>query len=93
MKVKVYIDENNDICREDNGEVIGHKALCIGNSFWTNEGILSDLQYGYFVSDNIFCELCDLTSCSHECLAKQKPNCRYVLKGDKSEGFYYFYEE
>ena len=87
MLVKVYIDEDGNVCREDNDEVIGKRAFCIGYSFWKENGGLEHLLYGYYSDENNFCELCQLTSCSHECLSKQQPNCRYSVKDE--QGFYF----
>ena len=91
MLVKVVIDEEGKIYREDNGEVIGRKALFIGYSYWDNAGKISNLHYGYYPECNRFKELCQLTSCSHECLCARHHDCRYAVIGN--QGFYYISED
>ena len=93
MFIKVIINEDGEICREDDGTIIGELASLIGYHFFTTEGEVTELKYGYFDKWDSFNELCQLQNCSHKCLSHEKPNCRYVRKGNETEGFYYLYKE
>ena len=93
MVIKVIINQDGEIVREDDGTLIGELALRIGNHFLTKDGKLAELKYGFFHKLGNFKELCQLKTCSYECLSKERPNCRYVRKGDETEGFYYLYKE
>ncbi len=93
MFIKVIINQYGEIYREDNGELIGELALRIGNHFLTKEGKLAELKFGFFNQLGNFKELCKQKNCSFECLSKERPNCRYIKKGDETEGYYYLCEE
>ena len=89
MFTKLILKENGNVCRADNGEVIGNRTDYITFSFMTFDKKLIHPKYGYFSEDGSFNELCKGISCSHECLCKRKPDCRYIPKGDLEVGFYY----
>ena len=89
MLVKLVLKENGSVCRADNGNKIGTRSDYITYNFFTTDGKFTQIRYGFFSEDGNFNELCQETSCSHACLLKRKPECRYSPKGNDTEAFYF----
>ena len=85
MLVKVHTTEQGDLIRDTDGKQIGKIFVPVlyraEESIYKVDGKTVIPKYGYIGEDGEFHELCTAIGCSSECLNKNKPNCRYCLKG------------
>ena len=92
MWEKVNVTEDRKLIRASDGKQIGKVVLSVINrvdlSVFKVDGKLVDVHQGYIDEQGEFHKLCDAIGCNFECLNKHSPDCRYQLKGEKTQGWY-----